>query len=229
MRLEIHRSLVIAEISPIWSTPSTNYLLKKKAYKERAKEQQGDGARCVTLTAPPSVLAGCFRGLARTPRRANQPSVRRHGPPVNIGSRRRVPMPFAGPPCARVTGFSSPASLDTTCVDNKDDRPPLCAILRAVSTDRERRTMIPKIGTPRAGNQRCQPAPARHADGDLRRYCHPRALARFVRPSVVPFGACVRSFLPSFARSFVRFARSLARSLLQSFIRSFTCRLAWTL
>ena len=130
-------------------------------------------------------------------------------------------MPFAGPPCARVAGFSSPASLDNTCLDTKDNRPPLCAILRAVSTDREQRTKIPKIGAPRAGN-----LPHGHADGDLRRYCRPRALARFVRPSDNPCGACVRSFLPSLARSF---ARSLARSFARSLVRSLAPAVVHTL
>ena len=137
-------------------------------------------------------------------------------------------MPFAGPPCARVAGFSSPASLDNTCLDTKNNRPPLCAILRAASTDREQRT---KIRFRRLGLPVQEICPMGMQMATCAGIAAPaRSLASSVRPLIRSVRVFVRFFLHSLVRSLVcSFARSLARSLLRSFIRSFTCRLAWTL
>ena len=73
----------------------------------------------------------------------NHPTVGTGVPQLNC-ERRLKPMPWSGPPCARVAVFSSPSSLDSAFKDTHGARPPLCAILRAVSTDREQRAKIPK-------------------------------------------------------------------------------------
>jgi hypothetical protein len=95
-------------------------------------------------------------------------------------------------------------AVDNTCVDNKDDRPPLCAILRAVSELRFR-----NIGTP----VQLQNLPGMQTATCAGTAAPARSLASSVRPLIRSVRVFVRFFLHSFARSLVRScSRSYARS-----------------